>query len=90
MHCLLMGQSLFGGGKQALIKEKILNQRLKFDLDSYPGISWQARELLEFMLERNFHLRLSAKECLDSAWFKMSDHRRRKSSVNMNIPVKKR
>jgi calcium-dependent protein kinase len=82
MYMLLGGSPPFDGANDKEIFKSILNSELKFPENSFANISYEAKELLKFLLNRDVSKRFGAQQALDHSWFKTCE-----SNKNADLSV---
>jgi len=70
MYMLLCGSPPFDGANDQEIFKSIKKTELNFSDNAYSSFSYEAKELLRFLLNRDVNKRFSAQQALDHAWFK--------------------
>ena len=70
LFVMLSGSFPFNGRSVEEIRKKIMTDRLVFPDDEWKGVSYEAKDLIKKMLNKNADSRLGADECLTHAWFK--------------------
>lgn len=69
LFVLLSGSFPFTGKNKEELKKAIMTKKLTFPDDEWKGVSYEAKDLIKKMLNKNPELRLGADECLTHPWF---------------------
>lgn len=70
LFMLITGKPPYDGIDDKDIVMNIKDDKLTMEVHDVPDVSSECRDLVHKLLERNFHLRLSAKEALEHPWIK--------------------
>ena len=69
MYCLLSGTLPFVSDAQETVYEKAQEAEVTFDSRVWGHISFEAQDLITKMMDKEFHHRYNAAECLGHEWF---------------------
>jgi len=75
MYILLCGTPPFEGSNDKEIFKSILYSELKYPENFFNNISFECKDLLKFLLNRDVGKRLSAQQALDHEWFKIINNK---------------
>lgn len=70
LYILLSGTPPFNAGNDKRIMEKVQEGKYSMDIPEFKKVSENAKDLIKKMLHYDYQTRMSAKECLNHAWFK--------------------
>lgn len=82
MYILLTGEPPFNGHTDEDILKEVATKKLNFWSDIFNGISFEAKDLLMKLLEKNPNKRFSAIQALEHKWIKNSE---KNISINTNV-----
>ena len=82
LYCLLSGTLPFVKGSDSTIFDKASEGDYSFDLKVWDLVSVSAKDLISRMINKDYHNRYSASDCLKHEWFEsaLSDRMKRKNS----------
>ncbi len=69
LYCLLSGSLPFVSDSQETVYEKAQESDVQFDGKIWGSISYEAQDLINKMIDKDYHHRYSADECLGHEWF---------------------
>jgi calcium-dependent protein kinase len=89
LYILLSGYPPFNGESDNDIMKAVKKGTYDFPNEEWDAVSFDCKSLIRGMLRYDPKNRLSAKDCLQHAWFKKNDHGHEKISTNMISNMKK-
>ena len=69
LYCLLSGSLPFVSDSQETVYEKAQEADVHFDSKIWSIISYEAQDLISRMVDKEYHHRYNAEECLGHEWF---------------------
>lgn len=82
MYILLCGTPPFNGANESEIFQKISTAELEFPDQIFKSISYEAKEMLKFLIHRDLNKRFSAEQALNHQWFKMQISNDEDANIN--------
>lgn len=87
LYIMLSGKPPFTGETSSEVLSKVSKSPVYFPEKKWHGISSEAKDLIEHMLQKNPSIRFTAKQCLDHKWFEIYEGT---TSLQLDLKLLKR